>query len=59
MSEGIRRFVVRSVVFIPWIDVSRGRKKIGRREKLQNIECEEDLPNSIIVTNVPVEVPLF
>ncbi|VDK73048.1 unnamed protein product [Onchocerca ochengi] len=25
-------------------------------EKLQNIECEEDLPNSIIVTNVPAEV---
>uniref|UniRef100_A0A0R3RXN9 Calcipressin n=1 Tax=Elaeophora elaphi TaxID=1147741 RepID=A0A0R3RXN9_9BILA len=26
------------------------------QEKLQNIECEEDLPNAVIVTNVPVEV---
>ncbi|KAK6102542.1 calcipressin-like protein, putative [Brugia malayi] len=25
-------------------------------EKLQNIKCEEDLPNAIIVTNVPSEV---
>lgn len=28
-------------------------------QRLRNIECEEDLPNAIIVTNVPPEVSFF
>lgn len=28
-------------------------------EKLQSVECEEDLPNAVIVTNVPIEVSFF